>query len=110
MEKGDADKREIIPCWKRFPVRLRDRLSICALGGAAAWPVQGWLRHYKKDIEDRIDDPSSVDAEAAFQKSWSGDPFFDNADSAKEHGDGLPYADACQGLKLIPRYATRSSN
>jgi hypothetical protein len=38
----------------------------------AAWPVQGCLlRHFKKDIEDHVDDPSSFDAEAAFQKLWS---------------------------------------
>ena len=25
--------------------------TICALGDAAAWPVQGLMRHYRKDIE-----------------------------------------------------------
>ncbi|MAI02598.1 MAG: NADH-quinone oxidoreductase subunit NuoF [Rickettsiales bacterium TMED254] len=28
--------------------------TICALGDAAAWPVQGLIRHYRKDIEKRI--------------------------------------------------------
>ena len=28
--------------------------TICALGDAAAWPIQGLLRHFRDDIEDRI--------------------------------------------------------
>jgi NADH-quinone oxidoreductase subunit F len=29
--------------------------TICALGDAAAWPVQGLIRHYRHEIEARID-------------------------------------------------------
>jgi NADH-quinone oxidoreductase subunit F len=28
--------------------------TICALGDAAAWPVQGLIRHFRSEIEDRI--------------------------------------------------------
>ena len=28
--------------------------TICALGDAAAWPVQGLIRHYRKDIERKL--------------------------------------------------------
>ena len=28
--------------------------TICALGDAAAWPIQGLIRHFRGDIEDRI--------------------------------------------------------
>ncbi|MYG11146.1 MAG: NADH-quinone oxidoreductase subunit NuoF [Rhodobacteraceae bacterium] len=28
--------------------------TICALGDAAAWPVQGLIRHFRNEIEDRI--------------------------------------------------------
>lgn len=28
--------------------------TICALGDAAAWPIQGLIRHFRKDIENRI--------------------------------------------------------
>ena len=28
--------------------------TICALGDAAAWPIQGLIRHYRDEIEDRI--------------------------------------------------------
>ncbi len=29
--------------------------TICALGDAAAWPVQGLIRHFRHEIEARID-------------------------------------------------------
>jgi len=88
MEKGDADKREI-PMLEEISRQIEGH-TICALGDAAAWPVQGLLRHFKKDIEDRIDDPSSFDAEAAFQHAWSGDPF-DNAEWVEANGDSMDY-------------------
>jgi NADH dehydrogenase (ubiquinone) flavoprotein 1 len=91
MEKGDADKREI-PMLEEISRQIEGH-TICALGDAAAWPVQGLLRHFKKDIEDRIDNPEGFDHEAAFQKAWSGDPFDNNA-WTKEHGDGKTYAAA----------------
>lgn len=28
--------------------------TICALGDAAAWPIQGLVRHFRGEIEDRI--------------------------------------------------------
>ena len=28
--------------------------TICALGDAAAWPIQGLVRHFRDEIEDRI--------------------------------------------------------
>jgi NADH-quinone oxidoreductase subunit F len=29
--------------------------TICALGDAAAWPVQGLINHFRHEIEARID-------------------------------------------------------
>ena len=29
--------------------------TICALGDAAAWPIQGLIRHFRHEIEERID-------------------------------------------------------
>jgi NADH-quinone oxidoreductase subunit F len=29
--------------------------TICALGDAAAWPVQGLIRHFRPEIEARIE-------------------------------------------------------
>ena len=28
--------------------------TICALGDAAAWPIQGLIRNFRNEIEDRI--------------------------------------------------------
>jgi NADH-quinone oxidoreductase subunit F len=28
--------------------------TICALGDAAAWPIQGLTRHFRNEVEDRI--------------------------------------------------------
>ena len=36
--------------------------TICALGDAAAWPIQGLIRHFRGDIEDRITSNSSRNA------------------------------------------------
>ena len=32
--------------------------TICALGDAAAWPIQGLIRHFRNEVEDRIMDYS----------------------------------------------------
>jgi NADH-quinone oxidoreductase subunit F len=29
--------------------------TICALGDAAAWPIQGLIAHFRHEIEERID-------------------------------------------------------
>ena len=29
--------------------------TLCALGDAAAWPIQGLIRHFRGEIEGRID-------------------------------------------------------
>jgi NADH-quinone oxidoreductase subunit F len=39
--------------------------TICALGDAAAWPVQGLIRHFRHEIEDRIKRQQAAPAMAA---------------------------------------------
>jgi NADH-quinone oxidoreductase subunit F len=39
--------------------------TICALGDAAAWPVQGLIRHFRHEIEARIKDHKPAAAMAA---------------------------------------------
>jgi NADH-quinone oxidoreductase subunit F len=39
--------------------------TICALGDAAAWPVQGLIRHFRGEIEKRIDTYHREHKEAA---------------------------------------------
>ena len=55
MERGEAEKREIDLL---FDVTKQvEGHTICALGDAAAWPVQGLIRHFRPEIEARIDAP-----------------------------------------------------
>jgi len=73
MEVGDA-KHEEIGVLEELSRGIEGH-TICALGDAAAWPVQGLIRHYQDVIEDRIDNPEAFDASKYFQKSWTGAPF-----------------------------------
>jgi NADH-quinone oxidoreductase subunit F len=53
MVKGNAQKREIDML---FDVTKQiEGHTICALGDAAAWPIQGLIRHFRPEIEARID-------------------------------------------------------
>ncbi len=54
MVKGNAQKREIDML---FDVTKQiEGHTICALGDAAAWPVQGLIRNFRPEIEKRIDE------------------------------------------------------
>ncbi len=53
MAEGRAEKREIDLL---FEVSKEiEGHTICALGDAAAWPVQGLINHFRDEIERRID-------------------------------------------------------
>ncbi|MGE0053689.1 MAG: NADH-quinone oxidoreductase subunit NuoF [Hyphomicrobium sp.] len=53
MERGEAEKREIDLL---FEVSKQiEGHTICALGDAAAWPVQGLIKNFRPVIEARID-------------------------------------------------------
>lgn len=52
MRQGDADLAEIDMLDEL--TRQIEGHTICALGDAAAWPVQGLIRHFRPEIEDRI--------------------------------------------------------
>jgi len=63
MRRGEADKREIDLL---FNVSKQvEGHTICALGDAAAWPVQGLIRNYRHLIEARIDERRAPVKEAA---------------------------------------------
>ena len=53
MANGEAEKREIDMLLDVS--RQVEGHTICALGDAAAWPVQGLIRHFRYVIEERID-------------------------------------------------------
>jgi len=54
MESGDAELPEIDMLDEL--TRQIEGHTICALGDAAAWPVQGLIRHFRPEIEQRIND------------------------------------------------------
>jgi hypothetical protein len=49
--QGKADLEEI-PMLDELSRQIEGH-TICALGDAAAWPVQGLIRHYSHVLEDR---------------------------------------------------------
>jgi NADH-quinone oxidoreductase subunit F len=53
MAEGRAEKREI-DMLLDVSYQIEGH-TICALGDAAAWPVQGLIRHFRHEIEERID-------------------------------------------------------
>ncbi|MGB7699033.1 MAG: NADH-quinone oxidoreductase subunit NuoF, partial [Methylovirgula sp.] len=53
MAEGRAQKREI-DILLEVTTEIEGH-TICALGDAAAWPVQGLIRHFRHEIEKRID-------------------------------------------------------
>jgi NADH-quinone oxidoreductase subunit F len=57
MAEGRAQKREI-DLLLDVSMQIEGH-TICALGDAAAWPVQGLIRHFRHEIEKRIDDYAS---------------------------------------------------
>ena len=54
MVKGDAEVKEIDDLLD-IASRIEGH-TICALGDAAAWPVQGLVRHFRPEIEKRINE------------------------------------------------------
>jgi NADH-quinone oxidoreductase subunit F len=54
MVEGRAHKREI-GMLLEVTTQVEGH-TICALGDAAAWPIQGLIRHFRPEIERRIDD------------------------------------------------------
>ncbi len=63
MVKGQADIGEIDMLEEVS--RQIEGHTICALGDAAAWPVQGLIRHFRPEMEKRIRDRQGVAAQAA---------------------------------------------
>jgi len=52
METGEAEVEEI-DMLEELTHEIEGH-TICALGDAAAWPVQGLIRHFRPQMEDRI--------------------------------------------------------
>ena len=63
LETGDADIDEIDML--HTVTKQVEGHTICALGDAAAWPIQGLIRHFRPELERRINKRGDALAEAA---------------------------------------------
>jgi NADH-quinone oxidoreductase subunit F len=64
MQRGDAEPAEIDLLLE--VTKEVEGHTICALGDAAAWPIQGLIRHFRPEIERRIAErASTIAAQAA---------------------------------------------
>ncbi len=63
LVKGEAEKAEIDMLFQ--VTKQVEGHTICALGDAAAWPIQGLIKHFRPVIEARIDAHKASGARAA---------------------------------------------
>ena len=82
IEVGNAHVEEI-PMLEEISRQIEGH-TICALGDAAAWPVQGLIRRFKPEMVERIENPSAHDPQDYYQPAWPGAPF-ENAEWVKKN-------------------------
>ena len=63
LVQGEAESYEIDKLWDI--VGEIEGHTICALGDAAAWPVQGLIRHFRPELERRIKERAATGRPAA---------------------------------------------
>ena len=63
LEAGEAEKSEIDLLWQ--VTKQVEGHTICALGDAAAWPIQGLINNFRPVIEARIDAYKAAHAKQA---------------------------------------------
>ena len=63
LREGNADIGEIDLLWD--VTKQVEGHTICALGDAAAWPIQGLIRHFRPELERRIAEKQAETLEAA---------------------------------------------
>ncbi|XP_071284099.1 NADH dehydrogenase [ubiquinone] flavoprotein 1, mitochondrial isoform X1 [Agelaius tricolor] len=61
--RGDAQAAEIDALWEIS--KQIEGHTICALGDGAAWPVQGLIRHFRPELEERMRRYNEAKAQAA---------------------------------------------
>ncbi|XP_031968125.1 NADH dehydrogenase [ubiquinone] flavoprotein 1, mitochondrial isoform X1 [Corvus moneduloides] len=61
--RGDAQAAEIDALWEIS--KQIEGHTICALGDGAAWPVQGLIRHFRPELEERMRRYNEAKARAA---------------------------------------------
>lgn len=71
FEKGIAREREIDMMWEL--TRQVEGHTICALGDAFAWPIQGLIRHYRPELEARIKRNAAEHGGTSLAGGWEHD-------------------------------------
>ncbi|GBG26211.1 NADH dehydrogenase ubiquinone flavoprotein 1, mitochondrial [Hondaea fermentalgiana] len=91
MENGNADAREV-PMLEEISRQIEGH-TICALGDAAAWPVQGLIKNYYEHLQERAEaGPENAQRiqQSSYQKAWIGAPI-NNSEWIEKHGEGTTY-------------------
>lgn len=68
FEKGQARAREI-DMMQELTKQVEGH-TICALGEAFAWPIQGLIRHFRPELEARIQDHAKAQGGEALAGGW----------------------------------------
>ncbi len=63
LREGNADIHEIDTLYD--VTKQVEGHTICALGDAAAWPIQGLIKHFRPELERRIIEKQGDQLEAA---------------------------------------------
>jgi NADH-quinone oxidoreductase subunit F len=63
LRTGESEPREIDMLYE--VTKQVEGHTICALGDAAAWPIQGLIRHFRPELERRIAEREGTLREAA---------------------------------------------
>lgn len=71
FEKGQGRKREI-DMLQELTKQVEGH-TICALGEAFAWPLQGLIRHFRHELEERIDQYGKEHGGEALAGGWEYD-------------------------------------
>jgi len=72
MQYGECHEEEIDALWEVS--KQIEGHTICALGDAAAWPIQGLIRSFRPEMEERIKqyNETGKKAELPLYPTWSG--------------------------------------
>ena len=69
IKQGNADFAEI-DMLEELSYQIEGH-TICALGDAAAWPVQGLIKAFRGEMEDRIDSYRAANAKLSEETDFT---------------------------------------
>ena len=84
IQSGEAEQHEIFMALQ--VCKIVEGHTICALGDAAAWPVQGLIRHFRPLVEERIRERAAARAAGTLP------PLDDRHHNRPRHREGLTLA------------------